>query len=54
MVPLNHISKKYTGSSKFDKSKVTINQLLFMDDFTLFAKDEKELGTLIQAIRIYN
>ena len=27
---------------------------MYMDDIKLFAKNEKELETLIQAVRIYN
>ena len=31
-----------------------INHLLYMDDIKLFRKNEKELKTLIQAVRIYS
>ena len=54
MMPHNHILRKCTGGYKFTKSQETINQLMYMDDIKLFAKNEKELKILIQTIRIYS
>ena len=31
-----------------------INHLMYMDDFKLFAKNEKEMETLIYAVRMYS
>ena len=53
MIPLNHILKKFTGGYKLSKSKEKINHLMYMDDIKVFTKNEKELKTLIQAVRIY-
>ena len=36
-----------------DFKKPKINHLMYMDDIKLFAKNEKELKTQIQAERIY-
>ena len=36
------------------KSQEKINNLMFMDDIKIFAKNEKELETLIQTIRIHS
>ena len=36
------------------RSQEKINHLMYMDDIKLFAKNEKELETLINAIRIYS
>ena len=54
MMPLNHIHRKYTVEYKFTKSQEKINHLMYMDDIKLFAKDETELETMIQIIRIYS
>ena len=39
---------------KFTKLQKRINHLMYIDDIKLFAKNEKELETLIQTIRIYS
>ena len=49
-MPLNHILRKCTAGYKLCRSPEKIN---YMDDVKLFAKNEKELGTLINAVRIY-
>ena len=36
------------------RSQVEMNHLMYMDDIKLFAKNEKELETLIHAVRIYS
>ena len=54
MMPLNHILKKCTGGYKFTNSQEKINHLMYMDDIKIFAKNEKELETLVQTIRIYS
>ena len=53
MMPLNHILRKCTRGHKLSRSQ-EINCLIYMDDIKLFAKKEKELETLILAIRIYS
>ena len=54
MMPLNHILTKCTAGYKLSRSQETINHLMYMDDIKLFAKNEKELETLIRAVRIYS
>ena len=54
MMPLNHILRKCTAGYKLSRSQEKINQLMYMDDIKLFAKNEKELETLIHTIRIYS
>ena len=51
---LSHILRKCTGGYKLDKSKKKKkNQpLTYKCDIKLFAKNEKELETLIKAVRI--
>ena len=38
---------------KLTKPQEKINHLMYMDDIKLFAKNEKELETLIHTVRIY-
>ena len=54
MMPLNHIFRKCIARYKLSKSQEKINHLMYMDDIKLFAKNEKELETLIHAVRIYS
>ena len=53
-MPLNHILRKCTDGFKLSKSQEKINHLMYMDDINLFAKNEKELETLIKTVRIYS
>ena len=43
MMPLNHILRKCTVGYKLSKSLENINYLMYMDDITLFVKNEKEV-----------
>ena len=54
MMSFNHILRKYTDRYKICKSQVNINHLIYMEGIKLFAKNEKELETLIHAVRIYS
>ena len=54
MMPLNHMLKKCTGGYKFTNSQEKINHLMYMDHINIFPKNEKELETLVQTIRIYS
>ena len=47
MMPLNHILKKCTAGYKLSRSQEKINHQMYMDDIKLFAKNEKDLETLI-------
>ena len=53
-MPLNHILRKCTAKYKLRKLQEKINHLMYMDDIKLFAKNEKELETLIHTVRIYS
>ena len=53
MMPLNHILRKCTAGYKLSRSQ-EVNHLMYMDDIKLFAKNKKELETLINAVRIYS
>ena len=52
MMPLNHILRKCAAGYKLSRSQEKINRLMYMDDIKLFTKNEKELETLIHAVRI--
>ena len=51
MMSHNYILRNCTGGYKFKKkSQEDINLLIYIDDTKLFAKNEKELETLIQTM----
>ena len=54
MMPFNHILRRCTAEYKLSKSQEKINHLMYMDDIKLFTKNEKELETLLHAVRIYS
>ena len=54
MMPLNHILRKRAAGYKLSRLQEKINHLMYMDDIKLFSKNEKELETLIHAVRIYS
>ena len=53
-MPLNHIFRKCTGAKKLHISQEKINHLMYIDDIKLSAKNEKELETLVPALKIYS
>ena len=53
MMTLNHILRKCIGGYKLIELQEKNNHLIYMNDIKLFAKNEKELETLIQAVRTY-
>ena len=53
-MPLNLLLRKMTAAYKLSRSQEKINHLMYMDDIKLFAKNENELETLIDAVRIYS
>ena len=53
-MPLNHILRKYSTGYKLCRSQEKIIHLMYMDNIKLFIKNEKELETLIHAVRIYS
>ena len=56
MMPLNHILRKCTAGYKLSRSQEKINDLMYIGDMKLFAKNEKQkkLETLIDTVRIYS
>ena len=54
IIIINHILRKCTAGYKLSRLQEKINHLMYMDDIKLFAKNEKELETLIHAVRIYS
>ena len=54
ILPLNHILRKCAAGYKLIKLQEKISHLKYMDDIKLLAKSEKELETLIHAVRIYS
>ena len=54
MMPFNHILRKYTAGYKLSRYQEKINHQMYKNDIKLYAKNEKELETLIHAFRIYS
>ena len=54
MMPLSHVLRKYIRGYKFFKSHGKINHFKDMYNTKEFVKNEKELETLIETIRIYS
>ena len=52
MMPLIHILRKGKAGYKLTESQEKINHLMYMDDIKLFAKNEKELESLIHGVII--
>ena len=52
IMPLDNILRKCTAGYKLSRSHEKINHLIYIDGIKLFAKNEKELETLIHAVRI--
>ena len=53
-MPLNRILRKCTAGYELSKSQEKINHLMYIDDIKHFAKNKKELESLIQTVRIYS
>ena len=53
MMPLDYVLRKCTTGSKLSRWQEKINHLMYMDDIKLFAKNENDLETSIDAVRIY-
>ena len=54
LIPLTHILRKSKAGYEFSKTGEKVNNLLFMDDLKLYAKNEKSLDSLIQTVRIFS
>ena len=54
MMLLNHILRKFTAGYELGISQEKIKYLMYMDYIKLFAKNEKDLETLIHVVRIYS
>ena len=52
MIPLCHIHRKCTRGYKLHKLQEKIKLLMYIDGIKQYAKNEKELETPIQAVRI--
>ena len=53
IMPLNQILRKCTTGKKTSKSQENIDQLMYMNDIKLFAKNKNDLEDLIQTVGIY-
>ena len=54
LFPLSMILRNVSAGYEMKKDGCRINHLLFMDDLKLFAKNEKEIDSLVQTVRIFS
>ncbi len=54
MRPLTSILRRHTAGYTLKNKRIKINHLLFMDDLKLYAKNEKEMQSIIQTVKIYS
>ena len=53
LIPLSLILRKAKAAYEFSESKEKINRLLFMDDLKFYCRNEKELDSLVQTVRVF-
>ena len=54
MIPLTLVLRQTKASYKLKKGGKKVNQLLFMDDLKLFAKNEDQIDNLVNKVRIFS
>ena len=54
LMPLSMILRKVNAGYEMKKDGCKINHLLFMDDLKLFARNEAEIDSLVQTVRIFS
>ena len=54
LIPLSWFLRKAKAAHEFSGSKENIKHLLLMDDLKLYSRNEKELDSLVQTIRIFS
>ena len=52
LIPLSKVLNDMKDGYQLGKNRPKVNHLLYMDDLKLYAKDKKELDTLIQTVRV--
>ena len=53
-MPFNHTLRKCIAGYKHSKLQETFNHFIYIDDIKLFAKNEKELESLMLVVGIYS
>lgn len=54
LIPLTYILRASTSGYQLSKNKEKINHLLYMDDLKLYGKNEKEVDSLVQTVRVFS
>ena len=54
LIPLSLILRKVRAGYAFGRGKPTVNHLLFMDDLKVYGKNEKQVNTMINTVRIFS
>ena len=54
LIPLSLVLRKVKAGYDLGKNKGIVNHLLFMDDLKLYGKNEKQIDTLLNTVRIFS
>ena len=54
IIPLSFMLRKAKAGYDLGGNKGRVNHLLFMDDFKLYGKNERQLDTLVNSVRIFS
>ena len=54
LIPLTHVLRASKPGYEVSNNKEKINHLLYMDDLKLYGKNEKEINSLVQTVRIFS
>ena len=54
LIPLSMVLRQVKAGYDLGKRKGSLNHLLFMDDLKLFGKNEKQVDTLVNTVRIFS
>ena len=54
LIPLTMIVRRSKGRYKLGKESKSINHLLYMDDLKLYEKDERDIDSLVNTVRVFS
>ena len=54
MLPLSSVLNKSAAGYQLSKEEGKITHLLFMDDLRLYGRNEKEITSLVQTVRVFS
>ena len=52
LIPLSYVPRSSKGKYPLVKDAVSLDHLLYMDDLKLYGKDEREVNSLVNTVRV--